>query len=67
VSIKESTAAGARSWQVTARLSIKKAQPQDQKAGMKWKPKGSLESQLCWVVFCWGKHELSKENSPTLP
>lgn len=18
--------------------------------------KGSLESQLCWMVFCWGKH-----------
>jgi hypothetical protein len=23
---------------------------------MKWKLKGSLESQLCWIVFCWGKH-----------
>ena len=23
---------------------------------MKWKRKGSLESQLCWMVFCWGKH-----------
>ena len=22
----------------------------------KWKLKGSLESQLCWMVFCWGKH-----------
>jgi hypothetical protein len=24
---------------------------------MKWKFKGSLESQLCWVVFCSGKRE----------
>ena len=23
---------------------------------MKWKGKGSLESQLCPAVFCWGKH-----------
>ena len=23
---------------------------------VKWKLKGSLESQLCWTVFCWGKH-----------
>jgi len=23
---------------------------------LKWKFKGCLESQLCWVVFCWGKH-----------
>ena len=23
---------------------------------LKWKLKGSLESQLCWMVFCWGKH-----------
>ena len=23
---------------------------------VKWKLKGSLESQLCWMVFCWGKH-----------
>ena len=23
---------------------------------MKWKLKGSLESQLCWMLFCWGKH-----------
>ena len=23
---------------------------------MKWKHKGSLESQLCWMVFCWDKH-----------
>ena len=22
---------------------------------MKWKLKGSLESQLCQTVFCWGK------------
>jgi hypothetical protein len=22
---------------------------------MKWKLKGALESQLCWMVFCWGK------------
>jgi len=22
----------------------------------KWKLMGSLESQLCWTVFCWGKH-----------
>ena len=23
---------------------------------LKWKLKGSLESQLCWMVFCWGKN-----------
>lgn len=23
---------------------------------MKWKLNGSLESQLCQMVFCWGKH-----------
>jgi hypothetical protein len=23
---------------------------------LKWKLKGSLESQLCGRVFCWGKH-----------
>jgi hypothetical protein len=23
---------------------------------VKWKLKGSLESQLCWKVFYWGKH-----------
>jgi hypothetical protein len=23
---------------------------------VKWKLKGSLESQLCWMVFFWGKH-----------
>jgi hypothetical protein len=23
---------------------------------MKWKLKGSLESQLCGMLFCWGKH-----------
>ena len=23
---------------------------------LKWKPKGSLESQLCWMVFYLGKH-----------
>jgi hypothetical protein len=23
---------------------------------MKWKLEGSLESQLCSMVFCWGKH-----------
>jgi len=23
---------------------------------VKWKLKGSLESQLCWMVFCWDKH-----------
>ena len=23
---------------------------------MKGKLKDSLESQLCWMVFCWGKH-----------
>jgi hypothetical protein len=23
---------------------------------VKWKLKGSLESQLCSVVFCWDKH-----------
>ena len=23
---------------------------------IKGKPKGSLESQLYWVEFCWGKH-----------
>ena len=23
---------------------------------MKWKLTGSLESQLCWMVFCSGKH-----------
>ena len=23
---------------------------------MAWKLKGSLERQLCWMVFCWGKH-----------
>ena len=23
---------------------------------MKWKPKDFLESQLCWMVFCWNKH-----------
>lgn len=26
-------------------------------ATVKWKLKGSLESQLCWMVFCWGKCE----------
>jgi hypothetical protein len=25
-------------------------------ASLKWKRKGSLESQLCWMVFCWDKH-----------
>jgi hypothetical protein len=29
---------------------------------LKWKVKGILESQLCWIVFCWGKH--SKECCP---
>jgi hypothetical protein len=24
--------------------------------GLKWKLEGSLESQLCWMVVCWGKH-----------
>lgn len=24
--------------------------------GLKWKLKVSLESQLCWKVFCWGRH-----------
>ena len=23
---------------------------------LKWKLKGSLKSQLCWMVSCWGKH-----------
>lgn len=23
---------------------------------VKWKHKGSLENQLCWMVLCWGKH-----------
>jgi hypothetical protein len=23
---------------------------------MKWKLKGLLETQLCWMVFCWVKH-----------
>jgi hypothetical protein len=23
---------------------------------LQWKLKGSLESQLYWTVFCWGKH-----------
>ena len=23
---------------------------------LKWKRRGSLESQLCWMVFCLGKH-----------
>ena len=23
--------------------------------GRKWKLKGSFESQLCWMVFCWQK------------
>ena len=23
---------------------------------MKWKLEDSLESQLCVMVFCWGKH-----------
>ena len=27
-----------------------------QKGDMKWKLKASLESQLCQMVFCWGKH-----------
>jgi hypothetical protein len=26
------------------------------KKGLMWKLKGSLENQLCWMVFCWGKH-----------
>jgi hypothetical protein len=25
-------------------------------AVLKWKVKGALESQLCRMVFCWGKH-----------
>jgi hypothetical protein len=29
---------------------------------MKWKPKGSLESQLCLMALCWGKH--MKEGFP---
>ena len=24
--------------------------------GLQWKLKGSLESQLRWMMFCWGKH-----------
>ena len=32
------------------------------KAGVKWKLKSSLESWLCWMVFCWGKHV--KEHFP---
>jgi hypothetical protein len=24
---------------------------------LEWKFRGSLESQLCWMVFCWGKHK----------
>ena len=24
--------------------------------GVKWKPKASIESQLCWILFCWVKH-----------
>jgi hypothetical protein len=31
---------------------------------MKWKLKSSLESQLCWKVFCWGKHV--KEHFPEM-
>lgn len=26
------------------------------KGGLKWKLKGSLESQLCWKIFLGGKH-----------
>jgi hypothetical protein len=31
---------------------------------VKWKLRVSLESQLCWMVFCWGKH--MKECFPEL-
>jgi len=23
---------------------------------VKWRLRSSLESRLCWMVFCWGKH-----------
>ena len=29
---------------------------------LNWELKGSFESQLCWMVFCWGK--LVKECFP---
>lgn len=31
-----------------------------EKHSLKWKLKASLESQLCQIGFCWGKH--SKEH-----
>jgi hypothetical protein len=34
----------------------------DLNQGMKWKLKGSLETQLWWIVFYWGKH--MKERFP---
>ena len=35
---------------------VKDSNAPETEAVLKWKPKGSLESQLCWIVFCWGKH-----------
>ena len=41
---------------LSAVMNGRKSDSSWEKRKMKWKLKGSLESQLCWMVFCWGKH-----------